>query len=122
VPKSKSVPQPRHSASLQRHFLWLLLSVAGMFAVGIALSLWFSLLSNRETQQHLIQFEAEQARNGLVRRLDYYRRLVDSLAQDPDTRRHDRGAAAVGPFASAAVAGYVGDGAGQFPGRRAGRP
>ncbi len=54
-----------------------------MFAVGIALSLWFSLQSDRETQEHLIRVEAEQARNGLVRQLDYYRRVVDNAAQDP---------------------------------------
>ena len=45
---------PRPTASLQRHFLWLLLSVAGMFAAGIALSLWFSLQSNRETNSVLL--------------------------------------------------------------------
>jgi diguanylate cyclase (GGDEF)-like protein len=78
----KSIPKP--TASLQRHFLWVLLSVAGMFAAGIALSLWFSLQSNRETQQYLIQVEAEQARSGLLRQLDYYRRVVDKSAQDPE--------------------------------------
>lgn len=54
-----------------------------MFAVGIALSLWFSLQSNRETQQYLIQVEAEQVRSSLVQQLDYYRRVVDNSARDP---------------------------------------
>jgi diguanylate cyclase (GGDEF)-like protein len=75
---------PRPAASLRRHFFWLLLSVAGMFAVGIALSLWFSLQSNRENQQYLIQLEARQTRANLVRLLDYYRRLVDNSARDPE--------------------------------------
>jgi diguanylate cyclase (GGDEF)-like protein len=64
--------------------VWLLLSVAGMFAVGIALSLWFSLESNRENQQAFIQLEAEQTRTNLVRRLDYYRTLLDNTARDPE--------------------------------------
>ena len=81
MPKPASPRRP--TASLQRHFLWLLLSVAGMFAAGIALSLWFSLQSNRETQQYLIQVEAEQARSSLLRQLDYYRRAVDNAARDP---------------------------------------
>ncbi len=75
---------PRPSASLQRHFLWVLLGVAGMFAAGIALSLWFSLQSTRETQQYLIQVEAEQARSSVLRQLDYYRRVVDNTAQDSE--------------------------------------
>jgi diguanylate cyclase (GGDEF)-like protein len=64
--------------------LWLLLSVAAMFAAGIALSLWFSLQSSREAQQYLIQVEAEQARSSLVRQLEYYRRVVDNAAQAPE--------------------------------------
>ena len=79
---AKSPAKP--SASLQRHFLWVLLSVAGMFAAGIALSLWFSLQSTRETQQYLIQVEAEQARSGVLRQLDYYRHVVDNTARDPE--------------------------------------
>lgn len=81
MPKPASPSRP--TASLQRHFLWLLLSVAGMFAAGIALSLWFSLQSNRESQQYLVQVEAEQARSSLLRQLDYYRRAVDKAARDP---------------------------------------
>jgi diguanylate cyclase (GGDEF)-like protein len=80
----KAAPRPRPTASLQRNFLWLLVSVAAMFAAGIALSLWFSLQSDRETQQYLIRVEAEQANSSLVRQLDYYRRVVDNTAQDPE--------------------------------------
>ena len=80
---ARFAPQARPTASLQRNFLWLLMSVVGMFAVGIALSLWFSLQSNREAQQHLIQIEAEQARTSLIRQLDYSRALVDNAARDP---------------------------------------
>src|SRR5512135_3669823 len=75
---------PRPSASLQRHLVWLLLSVVGMFGAGIGLSLWFSLESSREEQQHLIQYEAEQTRSNLVRRLEYYRLLLDNAARDPE--------------------------------------
>jgi diguanylate cyclase (GGDEF)-like protein len=80
------VPQaaPRPSASLQRHFLRVLLGVAGIFAAGIGLSVWFSLQSTRETQQYLIQVEAEQARSGVLRQLDYYRNVVDNTARDPE--------------------------------------
>ena len=75
---------PRPSASLQRHLVWLLLSVVGMFGAGIGLSLWFSLESSREEQQHFIQYEAEQTRTNLVRRLEYYRLLLDNAARDPE--------------------------------------
>jgi diguanylate cyclase (GGDEF)-like protein len=64
--------------------VWLLLSVAGMFAVGIALSLWFSLESNRENQQTLIQMEAGLTRTNLTRHLDFLRTLVDNVEQDPE--------------------------------------
>ena len=79
-----SVQQPRSSASLQRHLVWLLLSVVGMFAAGIGLSLWFSLESGREDQQRFIQREAEQTRSSLVRQLDYYRMLLDRSARAPE--------------------------------------
>ena len=75
---------PRPSASLQRHLVWLLLSVVGMFGAGIGLSLWFSLESSREEQQHFIQYEAEQTRTNLVRRLEYYRSLLENAASDPE--------------------------------------
>ena len=74
---------PRPSASLQRHLVWLLLSVVGIFGAGIGLSLWFSLESSREEQQHFIQYEAEQTRSNLVQRLEYYRLLLDNAARDP---------------------------------------
>ncbi|MDP1529422.1 MAG: GGDEF domain-containing protein [Rhodoferax sp.] len=81
---STYAPQHRHSASLQRHFLWLLLSVAGLFAAGIALSLWFSLQAGGQTQQRLLELEARQARVSLVRLLDYYHKLIDNTARDPE--------------------------------------
>ncbi|MGK2951151.1 MAG: diguanylate cyclase domain-containing protein [Thiobacillus sp.] len=84
MPRSTSVPHHRPSASLQRHFLWLLLSVAGLFAAGIVLSLWFSLQSGGQTQQRLLELEATQTRVSLVRLLDYYHRLIDNTARDPD--------------------------------------
>lgn len=62
----------------------LLLAVAGLFAAGIALSLWFSLQANGEAQQRLLEREAMQARVGLVRLLDYYHALVDNAARDPE--------------------------------------
>lgn len=75
---------PRPTASLQRHLVWLLLSVVGMFGAGIGLSLWFSLESSREDQQRFIRHEAEQTRTSLVRRLDYYRMLLERSARDPE--------------------------------------
>ncbi len=79
-----TAPLPRPSASLQRHLAWLLLGVVGMFGAGIGLSLWFSLESSREDQQKYIQSEAEQTRTSLIRRLDYYRTLLDSSARTSD--------------------------------------
>ncbi|WP_237763335.1 GGDEF domain-containing protein [Thiobacillus denitrificans] len=64
--------------------MWLLLSVAGLFAAGIALSLWFSLQASGQTQQRLLELEATQARVSLVRRLDYYHTLIDNIARDPE--------------------------------------
>jgi diguanylate cyclase (GGDEF)-like protein len=64
--------------------MWLLLSVVGMFGAGIGLSLWFSLESSREDQQRFIQREAEQTRISLVRRLDYYRMMLDRSVRDPE--------------------------------------
>lgn len=71
------------SASLRRHFLWLLLGVSGMLVGGVGLSLWFSLQVDERNQQHALQLDADAARTGLSRRLDYYRTLVDSIASDP---------------------------------------
>lgn len=77
------MPQ-RPSASLQRHFFWLLLSVVGMFAAGIALSLWFSLQSDRERQLALVRLEAAQASLGMARQLNYYRKVIDAAAREPE--------------------------------------
>ena len=71
------------SASLRRHFLWLLLGVSGMLVGGVGLSLWFSLQVDSQNQQNLLQLHADGARASLNRRLDYYRTLVDNLAGDP---------------------------------------
>lgn len=71
------------SASLRRHFLWLLLGVSGMLVGGVGLSLWFSLQVDERNQQHALQLDADAARTSLNRRLDYYRTLVDSIASDP---------------------------------------
>ncbi|MDP2266093.1 MAG: diguanylate cyclase [Thiobacillus sp.] len=71
------------SASLRRHFLWLLLGVSGMLVGGVGLSLWFSLQVDERNQQHALQLDADTARTSLNRRLDYYRTLVDSIANDP---------------------------------------
>lgn len=71
------------SASLRRHFLWLLLGVSGMLVGGVGLSLWFSLQVDERNQQHALQRDADTARTSLNRRLDYYRALVDNLAGDP---------------------------------------
>lgn len=81
---STPAPSPRPSASLQRHFLWLLLSVAGLFAAGIALSLWFSLQASGQTQQRLLELEATQARVSLIRLLDYYHTLIENTARAPE--------------------------------------
>src|SRR5512143_644546 len=79
---SPSAQTTRPSASLQRHLMWLLLGVVGIFGAGIGLSLWFSLQSTREEQLRLIGYEAEQAQANLVRRLEYYRTLADNAARD----------------------------------------
>jgi diguanylate cyclase (GGDEF)-like protein len=72
---------------LQRHFLRRLLVVVALFAVGIVLSIGFSLQSNRESQQDLLRVEAEQARTHLLRQLESYQRLADSAAEDPQLAR-----------------------------------
>ena len=87
---------PRSSASLKRHFLWLLLGVTGMLVGGLVLSLWFSLQVDERNQQRLLQMEAETVRTSLGRRLDYYRSLIDNIASDPelvDLMRFGRAAA-----------------------------
>ena len=77
--------QPRRSsASLQRNSLWMMLSVVGLFASGIALSLWFSLQTSAQTEQRLLELEAAQTRVSLVRLLDYYHKLIENAARDPE--------------------------------------
>jgi diguanylate cyclase (GGDEF)-like protein len=69
---------------LQRNSLWLMLSVVGLFASGIALSLWFSLQTSAQTEQRLLELNAEQTRVSMVRLLDYYHRLIENAARDPE--------------------------------------
>lgn len=76
--------QRRPSASLRNSFLWLLLSVVGLFAAGIALSLWLSLQANGRSQQRLLELEAEQARVSVTRLVNYYQTLIEHTARDPD--------------------------------------
>jgi len=70
--------------SLQRHIGWLLLGVVGMFASGIALSIWFSLRAGSQEQQNLLQLEASQTRISVIRLLDYYHSMLEKAARDPD--------------------------------------
>lgn len=74
----------RRPASLRHSFLWLSLSVIGLFAAGIALSLWFSLQASGRSQQRLLELEAEQARVSLTRLVNYYQTLIEHTARDPD--------------------------------------
>lgn len=78
------MPQQRSTASLQRNSLWLMLSVVGLFTSGIALSLWFSLQTSAQTEQRLLELDAGQTRVSLVRLLDYYHKLIDNAARDPE--------------------------------------
>lgn len=75
--------QPRPAVSLQRHFVRRLLVVVALFALGIVLSIGFSLQSNRESEQELLRTEAERARTHLMRQFAYYQRLADRAARDP---------------------------------------
>ncbi|HET9463355.1 MAG TPA: diguanylate cyclase [Thiobacillus sp.] len=70
-------------ASLRRHFLWLLIGVAGLFAAGMTLSLVFSLRTNQAAEARLLQVEAAQSQAGVMRIWEYHRQLVDNLARDP---------------------------------------
>jgi len=81
---STSMPKRRSSASLQRNSLWLMLSVVGLFASGIALSLWFSLQTSEQAEQRLLELNAAQTRVSLVRLLDYYHKLIENAARDPE--------------------------------------
>lgn len=79
-----STPDPRPPVSLRRHFSWLLLGVAVMLAGGVGLSLWFSLQVDSQNRDGMLKMHAEGARDGVKRRLDHYRTLVDKLARDPE--------------------------------------
>lgn len=72
------------AASLRRHFVWLLLGIAALLVGGGGLSLWFSLEIDRQKRDELLQLHAKSARDGVKRRLDHYRSLVDKLARDPE--------------------------------------
>jgi diguanylate cyclase (GGDEF)-like protein len=74
----------RRLVSLRRRFLGLLTGVVALFAMGMSLSVMFSLHSNKISEQRLLNVEAAQAHANVLRRLDYYREAVDSLARDPE--------------------------------------
>jgi diguanylate cyclase (GGDEF)-like protein len=78
----QNVPS-RHLISLRQRFVWLLSGVVGMFAAGMALSLVFSLHSNKIADARLLNVEASQAQANIMRRWDYYREFADNLARDP---------------------------------------
>lgn len=79
----KANAQPR-LVSLRKRFIWLLAGVIGLFTLGMALSLLFSLRSNNAAEEHLLNVEAAQARASVLRRWDYYREVADNLARDPE--------------------------------------
>ena len=78
-----SPPSSHRLVSLRQRFLWLLIGVVGLFAAGMALSLVFSLRANEAAEARLLNVEAAQAKASVMRRLAYYRELVDNLARDP---------------------------------------
>ncbi len=80
TPQSDS---PRRLISLRQRFVWLLSGVVGMFVAGMALSLVFSLHSNKIAETHLLNVEASQTQASIMRRWDSYRELSDNLARDP---------------------------------------
>ena len=82
MPSTPSEPNQR-LVSLRQRFVWLLVGVIGLFAVGMALSLVFSLRSNEAAETRLLNVEAAQTQASVIRRWDYYRELVDNLARDP---------------------------------------
>lgn len=81
---STFIPQRPPAVSLKRHLLWLLGGVVGLFAAGIALSLWVSLQDSERGARQDLELEARHARIGLVRLMDYYRALLDNVASDPE--------------------------------------
>jgi len=62
----------------------MMLSVVGLFASGVALSLCFSLQTSAQAEQRLLELESAQTRVSLVRLLDYYQRLIENAARDPE--------------------------------------
>ncbi|MHB1436600.1 MAG: hypothetical protein ACYCVX_03570 [Thiobacillus sp.] len=58
--------------------------MVGLFAAGIALSLWLSLQASGQTQQRLLELEATQAGVSVVRLLDYYHTLIENTARAPE--------------------------------------
>lgn len=80
--------------SLKRQWVLLLTGVVGLFALGIALSLWVSLQAGARGEERHLQIEAEQATVGLVRLMDYYRALLDKVASDPQLAKLLRSATA----------------------------
>lgn len=69
--------------SLRWRFIWLLIGVIGLFSAGMALSLVFSLRSNEVAEARLMNVEAAQTHASVMRSWNYYRKLVDNLARDP---------------------------------------
>ena len=80
IPSRASAPR---LVSLRRRFLWLLIGVIALFAVGMALSLVFRLRANEAAEMRLLNVEAAQAQASVMRRWNYYREVVANLARDP---------------------------------------
>lgn len=78
------IPRIFPAVSLKRHTLWLLAGVVGLFAFGIALSLWVSLQADARREARHLEIEAERAKVGLARLMGYYRALLDNMAADPE--------------------------------------
>ncbi|MFN3544012.1 MAG: diguanylate cyclase domain-containing protein [Thiobacillus sp.] len=77
APSSKTV-------SLKRQWVLLLAGVVGLFALGIALSLWVSLRAGAQSEERHLRGEAEQAVVGLVRVMDYHRAVLANVVRDPE--------------------------------------
>lgn len=81
---STFIPRFRPAVSLKRHSLWLLAGVVGLFAAGIALSLWVSLQSSARSDREQLELEVKHAQVGLARLKDYYRALLDNVVRAPE--------------------------------------
>ncbi|MEW6590269.1 MAG: GGDEF domain-containing protein [Pseudomonadota bacterium] len=81
---STFIPRFRPAVSLKRHSLWLLAGVVGLFAAGIALSLWVSLQSSARSDREQLELEVRHAQVGLARLKDYYRALLDNVVRAPE--------------------------------------